>query len=530
MNQAKPYLFVGLDELDTDEWLLNCQNGTLDLRTGKLRDHDPADLITRMVPTVYDPGAEAPRFERFLKETLVDVAVITFVKRYSGYTATGSTRERLLAILYGNGKNGKTTLVELIQDALGDYAKSTAVETLLMKKNETVGNDVAALKGARFVSASEVEQNRRLAEGKVKQLTGRDTVTARFLFGEPFDFRPEFKLWLSTNNKPVIQGTDDAIWDRLRLIPFNVRFKDSADPNLADQRRRELPGVLAWVVEGCLEWQEHGLQEPESVTEATRQYREEMDTLAAFIEERCIVHEDAAAPATPLYKQYRMWCEDAGEKPETQKMFGMRLRERGFENKQATSGPNKGKKIWLGTGLRVDDPDPDAAKIKVGNGVDDVDDSDDRLPDSPLVDDRLPPGNTGFTGKTPVFEGTVDEVDLKTAKSLSKNLAYEKNVETRSTSSTSSTVGGGPSNSSDYGKLSEDVIAAEMRRSHSGAAKALVTYLDKPNEARLKYLTNAVLRGLGKDAGDCERHAGAVKAAATDPANHSLDCGCGGCS
>jgi putative DNA primase/helicase len=360
LTESKPYLAVDMDELDADPWLINCQNGTLDLRTGKLKDHDPADRITKIVPVDYDPDAPYPRFKQFLKETLVDDAVITFVKRYSGYTLTGITRERLLAILYGFGKNGKTTLVELLQDVMGDYATNTDTETLLMRKYQGVGNDVAALKGARFVSAAEVEQGRRLAESKVKQLTGRDTVTARFLFGEPFSFRPAFKLWLSTNNKPVIQGTDDAIWDRLRLIPFTQRFDgDRQDPKLPEKLRSELAGVLAWMVEGCLEWQEHGLGEPESVREATDQYRAEMDTLAAFIEDRCVVREGVVAPATPLYKQYQMWCDDAGEKPETQKMFGMRLRERGFVSAKIKRGPYKDRKGWLGIGLRADHPDPE---------------------------------------------------------------------------------------------------------------------------------------------------------------------------
>ncbi|MDP8951251.1 MAG: phage/plasmid primase, P4 family, partial [Actinomycetota bacterium] len=290
LSQAKPYLAVGMEELDRDPWLVNCQNGTLDLRTGRLNGHDPADRITKIVPVDYDPDAPCLRFKLFLKEALVDDAVIKFVKRYSGYTLTGITRERLLAILYGFGKNGKTTLVELLHEVLGDYARNTDVETLLIKKYQGVGNDVAALKGARFVSAAEVEKGRRLAESKVKQLTGRDTVTARFLFGENFDFKPEFKLWLSTNNKPVIQGTDDAIWDRIRLIPFKQRFEGRrADPKLPDKLRAELAGVFAWMVEGCLEWQEHGLEEPETVTEATKQYREEMDTLAAFLDETCVV-------------------------------------------------------------------------------------------------------------------------------------------------------------------------------------------------------------------------------------------------
>jgi putative DNA primase/helicase len=353
LTEAKPYLAVGMDELDRDPWLVNCQNGTLDLRTGRLKDHDPEDRITKIVPVDYDPEASCPRFLRFLKETLVDNAVIKFVQRYSGYTLTGITRERLLAILYGFGKNGKTTLVELLHEVLGDYARNTDVETLLIKKYQGVGNDVAALKGARFVSAAEVEKGRRLAESKVKQLTGRDTVTARFLFGENFDFKPEFKLWLSTNNKPVIQGTDDAIWDRIRLIPFSQRFDGpKADPKLPDKLRNELAGVFAWMVEGCLEWQEHGLEEPKTVTDATKQYREEMDTLAAFLDEVCVLGPNYRVLAEGLYQRYAMWCDKSGERKDPKKAFVARLEERGFERRRETAGVNKGRYIWLGIGFR----------------------------------------------------------------------------------------------------------------------------------------------------------------------------------
>ena len=362
LSQAKPYLAVGMEELDRDPWLVNCQNGTLDLRTGRLRKPDPADRITKVVPVDYDPEAPCPRFKRFLDEALVDEALIKFVKRYSGYTLTGITRERLLAILYGFGKNGKTTLVELLHEALGDYARNTDVETLLIKKYQGVGNDVAALKGARFVSAAEVEKGRRLAESKVKQLTGRDTVTARFLFGENFDFKPEFKLWLSTNNKPVIQGTDDAIWDRIRLIPFKQRFEGpKADPKLPDKLRAELAGVFAWMVEGCLEWQEHGLEEPETVTEATKQYREEMDTLAAFLDETCVLGAAHRVLAERLYQRYAMWCDKSGEHKDPKKAFVARLEERGFSRRRETAGVNKGRYIWVGIGLRSDDEPPDGA-------------------------------------------------------------------------------------------------------------------------------------------------------------------------
>ena len=248
LARSQPSVPVAPDDLDADPWILNVQNGTIDLRTGALRPHRHEDLITKVVPVEYDPDAHAPRFAQFLREIFDgDEDLISFVRRFAGYSLTGSTAERAFAILHGSGKNGKTTLVELLRDVLGNYAINTDTETILRKKYTGVGNDVAALKGARFVSAAEVEQGRALAEAKVKNLTGTDTVTARFLFAEPFDFRPEFKLWLSTNNKPIIRGTDDAIWDRIRLIPFTRRFKGrDADTRLPEKLRAEMPGVLRW--------------------------------------------------------------------------------------------------------------------------------------------------------------------------------------------------------------------------------------------------------------------------------------------
>jgi putative DNA primase/helicase len=441
LSQAKPYLAVGMEELDRDPWLINCQNGTLDLRTGRLKDHDPDDRITKIVPVDYDLDASAPRFKQFLKEALVDDALIKFVKRYSGYTLTGITRERLLAILYGFGKNGKTTLVELLHEVLGDYARNTDVETLLIKKYQGVGNDVAALKGARFVSAAEVEKGRRLAESKVKQLTGRDTVTARFLFGENFDFKPEFKLWLSTNNKPVIQGTDDAIWDRIRLIPFTQRFEGSkADAKLPDKLRGELAGVFAWMVEGCLEWQEHGLEEPKTVADATKQYREEMDTLAAFFEDRCIIREGVLTPASRLYKQYQMWCDDAGENAETQKMFGMRLSERGFVSEKIKRGQHKDRKGWRGIGLRADDPEPEDPDDSANIPPDDAPDAGDGPPGGPSAKDRPRGQDAGFAGNSTSASGRADHSGPK-----NQNFPYapprvEKDSEKRSASSASSAV------------------------------------------------------------------------------------------
>jgi len=366
LQQARPHIAIRINSLDADPWLFNCQNGTIDLRTGERHDHDPADLITKLAPVDYDSEADAPRFKQFLKEILVGDDVIGFVQRFAGYSLTGDTRERALAILWGGGKNGKSTLVELLRHVMGDYAQNTDVETVLAKKHQGVGNEVAALKGARLVSCAEVEKGRRLAESKVKQLTGSDTVTARYLFGEPFDFKPAFKLWMSTNNKPEIRGTDDAIWDRIRLIPFTQRFEGrAADPKLPEELRKESSGVLAWMVAGCLAWQEHGLGEPEEVTNATAEYRSEMDSLAAFIDECCVIHKDASVTMASLYARYSEWCEKSNETAETKRRFGNLLTDRGFPADRGTGNvPTR-----TGIGLLTNhEPPPDGGGERRSEG------------------------------------------------------------------------------------------------------------------------------------------------------------------
>jgi putative DNA primase/helicase len=281
LRLARSDLSIKPDDLDSDIWLLNCENGTVDLRTGELREHRREDYITKLCPDEFDPSAEAPRFEWFLNEVFDgDQDTIGFVRRYAGLSASGSTKDRAFVILWGAGKNGKTTLLELLRTVLGDYAKDTPVETVMQKAYEGVGNDVATLKGSRFVTASESEKGKKLAVAKIKKLIGSDTVSARFLYRELFEFRPEMKLWIGTNHKPAIEETADGIWDRVHLVPFRVRFEgDGVDEDLGEKLQAEAAGVLAWIVRGCLEWQRDGLNPPSGVLSATERYREESDPL-----------------------------------------------------------------------------------------------------------------------------------------------------------------------------------------------------------------------------------------------------------
>lgn len=358
LAQSEPEIPVVPEHLDADPWLLCVQNGVIDLRTGHLMEHDRELLITKVAPVSYDPYATCPTWERFLDQIMGgNEALVTFLQRAIGYSLTGNVGERCLFILHGSGRNGKSTLLEAIRALLGDYAMKTPTDTLLAKNDNGIPNDVARLKGARFVAASESDQGRRMAESLVKSMTGGDTLSARFMRGEWFDFQPEFKLWLGTNHKPVIKGTDKGIWDRIRLIPFEVRIPEAEeDKGLAGKLRNELAGILAWAVRGCVDWQREGLGMPDKVRKATAGYRAEMDILEAFMGERCVLHKDARASAKSLYAAYRQWCEANGEKDKdiiTQRTFGTSLREKNFVSKHMETGD-----WWLGIGVRSDQAEP----------------------------------------------------------------------------------------------------------------------------------------------------------------------------
>jgi putative DNA primase/helicase len=351
LAESEPGIPVTPGQMDANPWLLNCLNGTIDLRTGALRPHGRADLITRLAPVEFDPTAPCPLWEKFLDHIQkANHDVISIIQRILGYALTGDCREQCLFLLWGSGANGKSTLLGIISSILGNYAMQTPTETLLAKQRGEIPNDIARLNGPRFVTALEVSQGRRLAEPLVKQLTGQDTIAARFLFGEYFDFKPQFKLFLGTNHKPIIKDTSHAMWRRIRLIPFPVEIPDAAqDRNLSGKLQAEAAGILAWMARGCLSWRHGGLGVPGEVTVATGDYRQEMDVLGDFLSECCMVAPGASATAAELYKNYTSWAGENGEKkPFSQKIFGTTLAERGFERTRGTGG----KTVWQGIGVK----------------------------------------------------------------------------------------------------------------------------------------------------------------------------------
>jgi putative DNA primase/helicase len=353
IDLARNELAIVPEQLDNNNMLLNLSNGTLDLKTAELREHNPIDYISKIVPIEFDEKALCPHWEKFLGEIMDgNENLISFLQLAVGYSLTGQTTEQCLFILHGSGANGKSVFLETIRNLLGDYAKVTPIDSLLIKNNDSIPNDVAALKGSRFVMATESDEGKRLAESKIKQLTGQDEIAARFMRGEFFTFKPEFKLWLATNHRPEIKGTDAGIWRRIRLIPFEVTIPPSQqDKNLTNKLKDELPGILNWAVSGCLAWQRDGLFIPKEVEEATLSYRAEMDHLSEFLNEKCGFDPMAKTYSFNIFETYCNWCQENQETPLTAKKFGLRLKELGCS--QIRMNDKNGSKGWQGIFIQM---------------------------------------------------------------------------------------------------------------------------------------------------------------------------------
>lgn len=340
------------DQLDADPFLLNCRNGTLDLRTMELRNHDPADLLTKLAGAAYDPWAEGQAWEAFLARVQPEPEMREFLARLCGHALEGRVVEHLLPILWGDGANGKGTFISAVLAALGEYADAADPELLTARTFDAHPTGTADLFGLRLAVLHEGDAGRRLAEGTVKRLTGGDRCKARRMREDFWHFDPSHTFLMLTNHKPVVRGTDEGIWRRLRLVPWPVVVPVAErDEQLPARLALEADAVLAWLVAGYRQWRDAGLAEPEPVTAATEAYRAASDTVGRFLEERCLVMTGCTVRSSELYAAWSRWCSAEGEEPGSSKAFTEVMLNRGFDPPEVT----RVGRMWHGIGLASDD-------------------------------------------------------------------------------------------------------------------------------------------------------------------------------
>ena len=341
-------------QVDSDPFVFNVQNGTVDLRTGKLNEPMREKYITKCAPVFYDRAASCDEWNMFLLRIMNGNArLINFLQKAVGWALTGDMSEQVMFILYGSGANGKSTFLNAIMEILGDYAMSSPTETFMKKHGEGISNDIARLRGTRFVTTVEAEEGKRMSEPLIKQVTGQDTMTARFLYGEYFDFVPTFKIFMATNHKPVIKGNDHGIWRRIRLIPFTVTIPYAErDAHLMEKLRKEQSGILNWMIAGCILWQKERLGEPEEVKIATEEYQEEMDVMGSFLRECCVLDGKGYLRIAQgdLYRAYTSWCERNSERPYSHRIFGTNLQNFGIGRLRDCKA-----RYWTGIALRIEE-------------------------------------------------------------------------------------------------------------------------------------------------------------------------------
>lgn len=319
-------------QLDKHKMAFNVPNGTLSLKSGELVPAKRDYFITKFSPVEFTDNADCPMWRRFLDDIFGgDKELIRYIQKAVGYSMTGDTSEQCVFFLYGTGRNGKSTFLDVLREIFGDYVSNIQPETIMVKNSmgNGINSDIARLKGARMVTTVEPNEGVRLNEGLIKQLTGDDAVTARKLYGNEFEFKPEFKLWMATNHKPIIRGTDDGIWRRIHMIPFTVQIPvDKVDRQLKSKLEREYPAILRWAVEGCLLWQREGLKQPRAVLDMTREYRREMDVISGFLDDRCEMGEGFSAKSSELYAAYSAWCESNTEFKMSNTKFSVEMEKR----------------------------------------------------------------------------------------------------------------------------------------------------------------------------------------------------------
>jgi putative DNA primase/helicase len=346
-------IVVTPDDLDADPFLLNCRNGTLDLHTGELRPHRPADLLTKMTGAAYDPSAAGAAFAGFLERVQPDAGMRAYLARLTGLSLEGRVTAHILPIHCGTGANGKSTFVDAVMAALGDYADAADPELLTARDFAAHPTGTADLFGLRLAILHESDRGRRLAEATVKRLTGGDRIKARRMREDFWHFTPSHTFAMLTNHKPDISGTDEGVWRRVRLIPWDVVVpEEERDEHLGDRLALELDYVLGWLVSGYRDWCARGLDEPQQVTAATDAYRAESDALTRFIDQRCLTGPHFRVRSSELFAAWLKWCANEGEDAGTQTKFSTDLVNRGFDKEHTAVG-----KFWQRLGLAGDGDD-----------------------------------------------------------------------------------------------------------------------------------------------------------------------------
>ena len=345
LKESEHLLPIQPSAFDNDKHLFNVQNGYLDLNKGTLQEHDKEKFFTKISNIEFTDKADCPMWIEFLNTIFDnDQGLINYIQRAVGYSLSGSTEEQMMFILHGNGRNGKSVFLDIITELFGNYSTNIQPQTIMVKQQSNNANpDVAKLAGARLVTTTEPNEGVRLDEGLVKQLTGGDKVTARFLYEDEFEFLPQFKLWMATNHKPIIRGTDDGIWRRMAIVPFTVQIPEhKVDKRLTLKLKREINAILNWAVEGYLLWRSTGLQEPQSIKDQRKEYRGEMDTLEAFVDECCIRETDSTVTAKALYQIYRDWASENNQYLMSNTKFGREMGKKFEKHKTASSINYKG--------------------------------------------------------------------------------------------------------------------------------------------------------------------------------------------